>query len=64
MSSPLGSGVVLNENDVRELEWVADVLEAAANGARPDQGYEQAARDLADLVRSKLPAQACPKCGR
>ena len=45
----------LNETDVRDLGWVADVLEAAADGAQPDQGYEQAARDLAGVVRSKLP---------
>jgi hypothetical protein len=54
----------LNADDVRDLAWVADVLEAAANGAQPDQGYEQAARDLAGVIRSKLPAQHCPRCGR
>ena len=45
----------LNADDVRELGWVADVLEAAANGAEPDQGYQQAALDLAGVIRSKLP---------
>lgn len=55
--------VLLDADDVRELGWVADVLEAAAKGAIPDQGYQRAALDLAGVIRSKLPAQPCPSCG-
>jgi hypothetical protein len=47
--------VTLNENDVRELQWVADVLVAAANGEPTTQGPQQAARDLAKVIESKLP---------
>ena len=42
---------VLDDREVQDLSWVADVLVAAANGAQPDQGYEQAARDLAGVIR-------------
>lgn len=40
--------VELNEVDVRELEWVADVLESQSL-------YMQEQYDLAGVIRSKLP---------
>ena len=53
----------LNADDVRELGWVADVLEWYSDSSNA-AGYsigkiEQDLRDLVGVIRSKLPAQVC-----
>ena len=58
----------LNADDVRELGWVADVLEWYSDSSNA-AGYsigkiEQDLGDLVGVIRSKLPAQVCPDCGR
>lgn len=55
------SNATLNETDVRELAWVADVLEDGGPGysTSPHLSRQELA-DLAGVVRSKLPA---PKRG-
>lgn len=51
MSVVTNNGTVyLNEDDVRELSWVADVLETDLYLSREER------HDLAGVVRSKLPA--------
>lgn len=46
--------VELNETDVRELSWVADVLEYGADDGGDLSVHEL--NDLAGVIRSKLPA--------
>lgn len=51
----------LSDKDVRDLEWVAEVLEWYTDGSnrltRSVHGQDQDLRDLAGVIRSKLPKQ-------